>query len=94
MFYPIYISNSIGGCGTEYIYPSWVMFIAGSGITISLIGMIAFFICTILMIISDDNRFDITEKPASYVFVPILVGLILILIALPLLVLTGKPVIE
>ena len=91
MFYPIYMPNSSGG-GTECVYPSWVNFIVGSGTILVIMGMVAFLICTIAMIITNDDRFDILEKPAIYVFVPMLIGVALVLISLPLLALTGVPI--
>lgn len=92
---PIYIPHSSGcGSGIEYIYPKWVMFLMGSGLTLALLGTALLLISWVLEMITENDIFDPIEKPACYTIAMALGGIVLCLIALPLMMLTGTPVTE
>ena len=92
---PIYLPSGSGcGSGIEYIYPKWVMFLMGSGLTLAILGTVLLLISWVLEMITENDIFDPIKKPACYTLAMALGGVALCLIALPLMMLTGVPVTE
>lgn len=93
--YPILIPiiNHHGGKPTvEYTYPQWVEAMLGIALAVLIIGFLAMVGVAIASILKDG--IDPFEKPYSYAFVAILLGLALAVIAMVLMLITGVPIDE
>lgn len=94
IFIPISGSESTSNITSNITYPSWVIGIAKIGVAIALLGFIAFLICALLYLITDDDRFGPLDRPAVYALAVCIGGIAITLIALVLMLFTGVQIIE
>ena len=89
---PIFIPISRGDETSKFTYPYWATGTLKIGFVIMLVGLLAMLICLTLWMITDDDRFDPTDKPAVYTFALTLIGMVVAAIGLMLMLFTGVPV--
>lgn len=93
---PIFIpiSGSESTITNNYTYPSWVVGVAKIGIAIAVLGFVALLVCLVLNMITDDDRFNVLEKPAMYTFVVCVGGIVITMVAMVLMLFTGTQITE
>ena len=91
---PIVIPVSRGDEANNITYPVWATGTAKVGLLITLIGVTALLVCLTLWMITDDDRFDLMDKPAVYTFAVATSGVVVMLIGAVLMIITGVPATE
>lgn len=77
----------------EMIYPKWVEVIACVGGVTAMLGILWMVTAVILMVITD-GRIDPMEKPHIYSLALSLLGLLILMVALALMMITGQEITE
>lgn len=89
---PIFIPSD-STSGAEYIYPKWVEGVACFGGLAVAAGLLWMLTAIILSIITND-RIDATEKPHTYSLALALFGLVILIVAAVLMLITGQKITE